>query len=209
MSTAPGTVPRGRSPISVRRVLVSVSTRRLRSSSGAIVLKIVARRSEAWPSMASAVASSCATLTSSNAALTPVHDPQPVVRVFRRVQQLHDDVRLELGRRGREIPHHLGNALRRRRRHDAGEVTEGRQHGRRLRGDHRRPVRRALGRADGGRQVGDVGGVLGDGEEARLGLLRRRRRLWPLTIEATIDCHRSSRLAPSPPVPCSRSSSFW
>ena len=50
---------------------VSVSTRRLRSSSGAMVLKMVARRSDAWPSSASAVASSCATLTSSNAAAMP------------------------------------------------------------------------------------------------------------------------------------------
>ena len=43
----------------------------MRSSSGAIVLKIVASRSDAVPSSASAVASSCATLTSSNAAAMP------------------------------------------------------------------------------------------------------------------------------------------
>ena len=57
--------------VSLSSVLVIVSTRRLRGSSGAMVSKTPASRSEACPSMASVVASSCATLKSSNPAAIP------------------------------------------------------------------------------------------------------------------------------------------
>ena len=61
--------------VSLSRFRVSPSTRRFRSSSGAIVLKIVASRSDAWPSRAIAVARSLATFTSSNAAANPLTRP--------------------------------------------------------------------------------------------------------------------------------------
>jgi len=50
-------------------VFAIVSTRRLRDSSGAIVSKTCASRAVALPSRESAVASSCATFSSSNAAV--------------------------------------------------------------------------------------------------------------------------------------------
>ena len=126
--------------VSLSMLRVIVRTRRLRSSSGAMVLKIVASRSDARPSSASAVASSCATFASSNAAATPATSGTSAFGSSSRLHQLHGDVRVELPGREGEVPHDVRQLLGRHHRDDAGQVTERGEDGGRLRGDHRRTV---------------------------------------------------------------------
>ena len=116
-STAPGTVPALPKSVSLSMLRVIVRTRRLRSSSGAMVLKIVASRSDARPSSASAVASSCATFASSNAAATPATSGTSAFGSSARLHHLHDDVRVELPGREGEVASSRPAAV-------SGDITE-------------------------------------------------------------------------------------
>ena len=140
----------------------------MRSSSGAMVLKIVASRSEARPSSASAVASSCATFASSNAAETRAMTGTSACGSSAHLHQLHGDVRVELPGREGEVAHDVGQLLGRHHRDDAGQDAERREDGGGLRGDHRRAVEGALGRQHRRRQIADVDAAGGDGEQALL-----------------------------------------
>src|SRR5262249_233016 len=155
--------------VSLSMLRVSVITRRFRSSSGAIVLKIVASRSLAPPSSASAVASSCATFTSSNAAVTaPTTGPAWLSARLARPR---------LTPRGRgcrarcatwRAPSGWGAGTKRG--GDGVEVAECGEDGRGLRRDHRGAVGGTLRRSRGGREIADIRGTAGDREQP---LLRR------------------------------------
>ena len=87
------------------------------------------------------------------------------------LQHLHDDVRIELRGRGGQVAHDLGHAVGRHHRDDVREVAECRQDDGRLRGEHGRAVRRAHRRHHRRREIGDVAGTAGDGEQTLLGAL--------------------------------------
>ena len=104
-------------------------------------------------------------------------DRDLIVGIFLRLHDLHDDLRIQLNRRVRDVAHDLGQSIGRHHRHNAFQVTEGGEDGRRLRRDHRRSVQGALGRHDGRRQVADVDRAAGDFEQPPLGEFVEDRRL--------------------------------
>ena len=129
-------------------------------------------------------------------------------RIVRRLHHLHDHVRIELRRRGRQVAHHLRQAIGRHHRDDAGQVAEGGEDGGGLRGDHRRAVERALRRGDGGGEIADVDGRWRRSRAAAPARARRTPPSGRRRSTATIERQRSSRLAGSATSPSSRASSF-
>ena len=92
-------------------------------------------------------------------------------RIVRALHHLHDHVRIELRRRGRQVGHDIRHAIRRHHRHDVGQMAEGGENRGGLRRDHRRAVGGAHGCGDGDGEIADVAGAGGNGEQALLGTL--------------------------------------
>jgi hypothetical protein len=79
---------------------VTVSTRRLRSASGAIVLKMVASRSEACPSRARRRRQQLGDSHVVERRGHPLDDGELIDGILLRLHHLHDDLRIQVDRRG-------------------------------------------------------------------------------------------------------------